>query len=160
MDIPSLFAYPYSDTDTTDELEKRHVENIKRILAKGFLSGKVISNPSSLEYLELQSEIDAKEIRSLTTQLENSKEQAREREESLLSILGEQKKKNIVSHELCSELQQKLEKREKELIFVRTENNKLEKIVSEKNEIIGFRTNCLIGVSAVLLLTILVVVLL
>lgn len=56
VEVPVLrtFEYPYADEDTTDQREESHVRMLQRMLGGGYLIGNVISNPSSLEYLEMQ----------------------------------------------------------------------------------------------------------
>lgn len=56
VEVPvlKLFEYPYADEDTSDPREELHVRRLQNMLQKGFLIGNVISNPSSLEYLEMQ----------------------------------------------------------------------------------------------------------
>lgn len=68
VEVPKLFEYQYSDRETTNQRETFHVEKIKKILEGGFLMGKVISNPSSVEFLE-------KYLKSTRQQLQEAKEQ-------------------------------------------------------------------------------------
>ncbi|EON10846.1 hypothetical protein [Pandoraea sp. SD6-2] len=52
--IPDSLLYEFGETGTTDEREEAYRQRIKRMLEsdKGFLSAVVLSNPSSVEYLE------------------------------------------------------------------------------------------------------------
>lgn len=56
IEVPVLkpFEYPYEDEDTTDPREEAHKRMIQGMLQEGFLIADVISNPSSLEYLEMR----------------------------------------------------------------------------------------------------------
>lgn len=52
--IPALFEYEHKDEHTTDTLEDQYRRKVKRVLEgeNGFLAGKILSNPNSIEYLE------------------------------------------------------------------------------------------------------------
>ena len=52
VDIPPTLEYQYEDEDTTDPREAAYVSRIRHVLQTGFLAGRVISDPSSIEYLE------------------------------------------------------------------------------------------------------------
>ena len=52
VDVPKTLEYPYEDEDTTDPREAAYVNRIRNVLQTGFLAGRVINNPSSIEYLE------------------------------------------------------------------------------------------------------------
>jgi hypothetical protein len=49
--VPKTLEYAFEET-TTESLEAAHINRIRNMLQKGFLAGKVISNPSSVAYLE------------------------------------------------------------------------------------------------------------
>lgn len=53
VDIPEVFIYRVRDEDTDDEKEEAHRQRIKRTLEgeNGFLRAKVLSNPSTKEFL-------------------------------------------------------------------------------------------------------------
>lgn len=53
VEIPPIFEYKIPDEETTDDLEQKHREKIKRILQgeRGFLKVRSLSNPSTKEYL-------------------------------------------------------------------------------------------------------------
>jgi hypothetical protein len=54
IEVPvlELFEYPFEGEDTTDLLEEAHVNRVRNILQKGFLTGWIINNPRSVAYLE------------------------------------------------------------------------------------------------------------
>lgn len=71
VDIPDIFVYKFSDENTTDEREAAHKAFIKKILEgpTGFLRCRVLSDPSSRQYLEEQVVLQQKTINEL--QVEN-----------------------------------------------------------------------------------------
>jgi len=52
--VPKRFIYKYDVLSTTDLRELEHRAMIKKTLENGYLMGKVISDPSSIEFLETQ----------------------------------------------------------------------------------------------------------
>lgn len=52
VDIPHFFEYSFEDQDSTDLREAAHIRKIQGVLENGFLAGRVISDRSSVEYLE------------------------------------------------------------------------------------------------------------
>lgn len=52
VNIPQILEYPIAEEKSTDSLEAAHVCMIQNMMQKGFLSGRVISDRSSVEFLE------------------------------------------------------------------------------------------------------------
>jgi hypothetical protein len=51
--LPEAFLFPHTEDETTEQLESKHIEFLVRHLGD-FIVGTVLSDPSSLEYLEEQ----------------------------------------------------------------------------------------------------------
>ncbi len=52
VDVPNTLVYDYENEYTTDPREAAHIRRIQNMLQKGFLAGRVISDRSSVEFLE------------------------------------------------------------------------------------------------------------
>ncbi len=89
--VPDLFEYPYNDSQTTDSRETQHLGMITRILGKGFLMGKVISDPSLVSYLEAQLVSTEQEVISANAKLQS----AMQREQELRERIQELEKNSI-----------------------------------------------------------------
>jgi hypothetical protein len=52
VDVPQILVYPIADENTTDPLESAHITRIQGMLENGFLAGRVISDRSSVGFME------------------------------------------------------------------------------------------------------------
>lgn len=84
--VPDLFKYSYNDSQTTDSREAQHLGMIKRVLEKGFLMGQVISNPSSVTYLELQLASTERNLISANTKLQSAMQCEQELREQIQEL--------------------------------------------------------------------------
>lgn len=92
--VPEFAEYQHPDEKTTDELEEWHRQRLKRILegSTGFLMAKVLSDPSSAEYLEKQlgeAHRKLEELRKEAAETSSNLDVARNHERKLASRLGE-----------------------------------------------------------------------
>lgn len=83
IDVPTILEYPHEDEDTTDPREATHVNKIRNMLQKGFLAGRVISDRSSVEYLE--QEVDR--LKNALNQAEKGWSEANRRGDAALQQL-------------------------------------------------------------------------
>jgi hypothetical protein len=118
VDVPQIFEYPIAEENSTDPLEAAHITRIQRMLENGFLAGRVISDRSSVDYLEqecarLEHELhQAQRNRSETKQIADAALQqvntASENETRLQNNIGElmqqAKKDAIVFNDLIGKL--------------------------------------------------------
>lgn len=84
--IPPSLIYPYDAENTTDEREDAYVARIKRVLESenGFLWCEVLSNPSTVEYMELE----VADLRKKLRASERSRTTAEERVTELSVAVG------------------------------------------------------------------------
>jgi hypothetical protein len=52
VDVPQILEYTIADENSTDPLEAAYIKRVQNMLQKGFLAGRVISDHSSVKYLE------------------------------------------------------------------------------------------------------------
>ena len=91
VEIPKELALDFHEDDTNDQKEEAYRCRIKRILESenGFLKGVVLSNPSSMEYLEWLVSAQKREISKLQKSESQLKESLRSGQEELATITGE-----------------------------------------------------------------------
>jgi hypothetical protein len=111
--LPEFAEYRCADDRTTDELEEWHRQRLKRIFegTTGFLMATVLSDPSSVEYLEKKLGETRRALNEAKQQAVNAAsalEDANGREQQLSSRVAELDRSNSGQHRQVSEMESQL----------------------------------------------------
>ena len=80
VELPPALAYDWNEDDTTDEREQRYLENMSKQLK--FLAATVVSDPSSLEFVEKQLKQAQQSLALQTREVEKLRRETKELVES------------------------------------------------------------------------------
>ena len=106
VDLADIFLYPYEHAGTTDPLEQAHVRRIQNMLQKGYITGTVISDRRSVEYLELEVTRLAGQRQQALAALEQAKADTaglQNRLENTVALLDEARGANAIQAQRIAE---------------------------------------------------------